>query len=139
MPDLVRFMIFTLISAPLNYMWQFALERTFPGRKPVYPSGMSLPYHETLQRETVSGGDGLRQDEMVETRLNWANTMIKWLVDCMTIGVFLNTTAFLIIIGVLKGRSVSDIGSTLRTVSFVPCRGPCSLLCCAATTQCHFL
>jgi hypothetical protein len=42
--------------------------------------------------------------------------MIKWFIDCMTLGALLNVAAFIILMGIMKGRSPNQIGSALRTV-----------------------
>ncbi|KAG9894811.1 hypothetical protein KCU98_g12592, partial [Aureobasidium melanogenum] len=115
MPDFLRFVIFTLLTAPPNYLWQHALERLFPGRKPSNPTKTILPHYEIREHDNLSGEDGLRQQEEPETKLDWKNTMIKWFIDCMTLGALLNTGAFIIIMGIMKGRSMHQIGSALRT------------------------
>lgn len=43
------------------------------------------------------------------------NTALKWFIDCITVGAIMNTAAFLIIIGVLKGQTLVDIGHNLKT------------------------
>lgn len=50
--------------------------------------------------------------------------MTKWFPDCITLGALLNTTAFLVIMGVLKGHSWAKIGSSLQTETFqIICAG----------------
>ncbi|KAG9738441.1 hypothetical protein KCU59_g8955, partial [Aureobasidium melanogenum] len=115
MPDFLRFVIFTLLTAPPNYLWQHALERVFPGRKPLNPAKAILPHYEIREHDRLSGEDGLQQQEEPETKLDWKNTMIKWFIDCMTLGALLNTAAFIIIMGIMKGRSMHQIGNALRT------------------------
>ncbi|THY20659.1 hypothetical protein D6D01_06661, partial [Aureobasidium pullulans] len=107
--------IFTLLTAPPNYLWQHALERVFPGRKPIDSTKTVLPRYEIREHDELLGEDVLRQEEEIETKLDWTNTMIKWFVDCMTLGALLNTAAFLILMGIMKGRSSGEIGSALRT------------------------
>lgn len=115
MPEFLRFVIFTLLTAPPNYLWQCALERVFPGRKPIDSKASSLPQYEFHEHTSLVEEE--ERDVGVETKLDWKNTMIKWFVDCMTLGALLNTSAFLIIMGLLKNRSLSDIAGALRTVS----------------------
>ncbi|KAH0368905.1 hypothetical protein KCU65_g3746, partial [Aureobasidium melanogenum] len=115
MPDFLRFVIFTLLTAPPNYLWQHALERIFPGRKPLNPTKTMLPRYEIREHDGLSGEDGLQQQEEPETKLDWKNTMTKWFIDCMTLGALLNTAAFIIIMGIMKGRAVHQIGTALRT------------------------
>ncbi|THW87066.1 hypothetical protein D6D15_06954 [Aureobasidium pullulans] len=116
--DFLRFVIFTLLTAPPNYLWQHALERVFPGRKPIDSTKTVLPHYEFREHDELLGEDVLQQEEKFETKLDWKNTMIKWFVDCMTLGALLNTAAFLILMGIMKGRSPGEIGTALRTDTF---------------------
>ncbi|THX80741.1 hypothetical protein D6D08_05028 [Aureobasidium pullulans] len=116
--DFLRFVIFTLLTAPPNYLWQHALERVFPGRKPIDSTKTVLPRYEIREHDELLGEDVLQQEEEIETKLDWKNTMIKWFVDCMTLGALLNTAAFLILMGIMKGRSPGEIGTALRTDTF---------------------
>lgn len=59
----------------------------------------------------VGNGDG---EEMVRVR-NWFNIFRKWFTDCITFGALFNTTAFLLLMGIMKGKSVAQIGTDLRT------------------------
>jgi hypothetical protein len=59
--------------------------------------------------------------------------MIKWFIDCMTLGALLNVAAFIILMGIMKGRSPNQIGSALRTVCT-----PISVVCCASTARWFF-
>lgn len=125
MPDFLRFVIFTLLTAPPNYLWQHALERLFPGRKPLNVTKATLPHYEVRDHDGLLVEDGQQEREQPETRLDWKNTMIKWFIDCMTLGALLNTAAFIIIMGIMKGRSIQQIGSAMRTVCllmFTACR-----------------
>ena len=44
------------------------------------------------------------------------NTLTKWFVDCITAGAIMNTIAFLVIMGIMKGQGADQIGSNIRTV-----------------------
>ncbi|CAD0016308.1 unnamed protein product, partial [Aureobasidium pullulans] len=114
--EFLRFVMFTLLTAPPNYLWQHALERVFPGRKPIDSTKTVLPRYEIREHDELLGEDVLQQEEEIETKLDWKNTMIKWFVDCMTLGALLNTAAFLILMGIMKGRSPGEIGTALRTI-----------------------
>ncbi|THW35675.1 hypothetical protein D6D25_05173, partial [Aureobasidium pullulans] len=116
--DFLRFVIFTLLTAPPNYLWQHALERVFPGRKPIDSTKTVLPRYEIREHDELLGEDVLQLEEEIETKLDWKNTMIKWFVDCMTLGALLNTAAFLILMGIMKGRSPGEIETALRTDTF---------------------
>ncbi|KAG9696126.1 hypothetical protein KCU95_g4541, partial [Aureobasidium melanogenum] len=118
MPDFLRFVIFTLLTAPPNYLWQHALERMFPGRKPLNPTKTMLPRYEIRELNGPSGEEGSQQQEEPETKLDWKNTMIKWFIDCITLGALLNTGLFIILMGIMKGRSMHQIGFALRTSTF---------------------
>ncbi|THY76966.1 hypothetical protein D6C86_02288 [Aureobasidium pullulans] len=116
--DFLRFVIFTLLTAPPNYLWQHALERVFPGRKPIDSTKTVLPRYEIREHDELLGEDVLQLEEEIETKLDWKNTMIKWFVDCMTLGALLNTAAFLILMGIMKGRSPGEIETVLHTDTF---------------------
>lgn len=103
LPEFLRFVILSLLTAPPNFLWQMLLERTFPGKKAV----------------PVAADEEKGSAEETEMKLDWKNTMIKWFVDCITMGALLNTTAFLVIMGLMKGRTLPEIGTALRTVSIV--------------------
>lgn len=118
MPDFLRFVIFTLLTAPPNYLWQHALERMFPGRKPLNPTKTMLPRYELREHNGPPREEGSQQQEEPETKLDWKNTMIKWFIDCITLGALLNTGVFIILMGIMKGRSMHQIGTALRTSTF---------------------
>lgn len=50
---------------------------------------------------------------------DWRNTFAKWFIDCMTAGAVLNTLAFLIVMGVLKGHESNVIMVAIRKVSIL--------------------
>lgn len=62
-------------------------------------------------------GADLKREGDAEMRLDWRNTMIKWFVDCITIGALVNTVAFLVLMGALKSKSFGEMGMAVRTVS----------------------
>lgn len=130
MPDFLRFVMFTLLTAPPNYLWQHALERLFPGRKPSNPTKATLPHHENRDHDVFLIEDGLEQREEPKTKLDWKNTMIKWFVDCITLGALCNTAAFIIIMGIMKGRTMHQIVGVLRMVCLPICTP-----CCASTAR----
>ncbi|CAK3749078.1 hypothetical protein D6C85_07007 [Lecanosticta acicola] len=107
LPDFLRFVILSLLTAPPNFLWQMFLERTFPGRKAVPVS----------DPEDAEKGNTEEEGEKV-LKLDWKNTMIKWFVDCISMGALLNTTAFLILMGLMKGRTWNEIATALRTETF---------------------
>jgi hypothetical protein len=130
-----QFAIMVVLTAPINYHWQNWLERAFPGWK------------TEKQTRVVGDGDGeeekgimLREDggrtvieEEVRVR-NWWNIFRKWFTDvsrgnivgrerstddmqCITMGALLNQSMFLILIGLMKGKTVALIVQDFRNVS----------------------
>lgn len=53
--------------------------------------------------------------EQRKSRLDWRNTALKWVVDCITVGALLNTVVFLALTGLLKGRTFFQIGEAVKT------------------------
>ncbi|KAJ4162804.1 hypothetical protein NW754_014222 [Fusarium falciforme] len=117
---LLRFVTLTLITAPPNYHWQQFLERTFPA----YPSGR--PQERIGDIEMTPAEDAPELKEGYEERMaeinrdrepkfSMKNTLTKWFVDCISAGAIMNTVAFLIIMGVLKGQASSQIWSNIKT------------------------
>lgn len=124
---------------PPNYKWQEFLENTFPS----YPSAgttrkgryTSIPLEDRdVEKDRDSNAGDLddpnddANEDATENRPNqrrsWRtklanvsikNTALKWFIDCITLGAIMNTAAFLIIIGVLKGQTIAEIGHNLKT------------------------
>lgn len=127
-PELLQFTICNLLLSPPNFYWQHFLERSFPARKLPSEKYDVLPQHEDgIELDKMPGtASETDVDSNVSPKLNWKNTAIKWFIDCITMGALLNTVAFLIVMGLLKGRTIEQIGTAIRTVS--PCSpkaGPC--------------
>lgn len=133
----MQFMIMGLVGAPVNFHWQAWLERAFPGWK-----------MEKRQRQATSAdldeekGDLLAEgrggvvEEEVRVR-NWWNIFRKWFTDCITMGALLNTTLFLVMMGMLKGKAWSQIGTDLRTVGESAQVSVSFMLTCAANVAHH--
>lgn len=100
-------MTFTLVTAPPNYLWQEWLEKRFPG----YRSHIA-------QNETRGSNLSLSGPDEIETKakLDWKNTAIKWFTDCMIVGHIVNITAFLILMGIMKGHTGKQLSETLKNV-----------------------
>lgn len=66
--------------------------------------------------------DSKDDEEMLQTtpkrKLNIKNTLVKWFIDCITMGALFNTLAFLILMGLLKSQTSAQILKNIRTVSF---------------------
>lgn len=54
-----------------------------------------------------------------QPKLSLRNTLTKWFVDCITAGAVMNTVAFLVLMGIMKGQPGSQIGLNIRNVSFL--------------------
>lgn len=118
--ELLRFILLTLITAPPNYKWQQLLEHTFPGYEvKVQPS---LPM---TQRNAVGREKNKEEDfslKPAKPRINVQNTLAKWFIDSITVGTLLNTVAFYVVMGALKGQSTTQIQHNVQTVSLTHMR-----------------
>ena len=117
--DFLRFLILTIIVAPPNFLWQGWLERTFPARRATVAH--TVPNPESLEmgeggRFLSKSDEDARGEQGQKEDFSWANTFKKWFVDCMTVGAIGNTLAFLIIMGLMKGKSLQDIHLAIRKV-----------------------
>jgi hypothetical protein len=122
----LRFVALAFLTAPPNYRWQQYLEHWFPSyerRSPLgdVESGRKEKNDEKSEkREAVEAHDGTArylqqsQQDQKQLKLNWRNTFAKWFIDCITIGALLNTAAFFILMGVLKGQTTAQIGHNVR-------------------------
>jgi len=119
-----HFALFACLTAPLNFLWQNWLERTFPGWRIVQRTQNnesidleSLGASKVGRNEEDGGRDRLRDDDVVRVR-NWKNIGKKWFTDCITLGALFNTVAFLIIMGAFKHKNFGEIGLDLRKETF---------------------
>jgi len=105
-----QFAIMVVLTAPINYYWQNWLERAFPGWKTVKQTRAVGEGEE--EKGIMLRGDGEGKgivEEEVRVR-NWWNIFKKWFTDCITMGALLNQSMFLILIGLMKGKTVAMIG-----------------------------
>lgn len=118
--ELLRFILVTLITCPPNFHWQQFLERTFPAY--IEPQrGNEIPLTEEKRRDSNVGdhdskemsGSGVE----VKRKLNWRNTFTKMFIDCITIGALVNTVAFLVLMGIMKGHTTEKLIKTVKRVS----------------------
>jgi hypothetical protein len=129
--ELLRFVTLSFISAPPNYKWQQFLEATFPA----YPRSSGGNQHRSKDDiEMKAGGAndivGIGSGDAVELgnrqgsgqggSFSLRNTLTKWFIDCITVGAIMNTVAFLIIMGLMKGKTLGEIGTSVRTVCLDP-------------------
>ena len=125
--DLVRFICLHLLTAPPNYKWQELLERNFPARPPE-GIGSSIPLQDRDVEKNSTDGRDSDEDDPSSWRargaltqrgtLSLRNLFTKWFIDCITVGAMMNTSAFLIIMGLLKGQSWEKITNNLRHETF---------------------
>lgn len=125
--DLARFVCLHLLTAPPNYKWQELLERNFPARGPdASHSPVPLKDRDIEKNSEHGHGSGDKPPPLASRwrargpgrrhgRLNYRNTITKWFIDCITLGALMNTTAFLVITGYMKGQSWDKIAHNLRT------------------------
>jgi hypothetical protein len=121
--ELLRFILVTLITCPPNFHWQLYLERTFPAYLPTTSEkegGDHIPLDEK-RRDSNVGDEASRDVSGVGTarkpRINWRNTFTKMFIDCITVGALVNTVAFLVLMGVMKGQGWEKLVRTVKRVS----------------------
>lgn len=109
--QLGRFVLLGVMTAPPNYQWQLLLEKWFPAHARTSPASDNSKDGRDIEKE------GARQveDARGKPKLNMRNTLAKWFVDCMTVGALVNTVAFLVLMGLMKGHGMGQIGENLRT------------------------
>lgn len=111
--QLGRFVLLSVLTAPPNYQWQLLLEKWFPA----YARASAASEYPKEGRDVEKGEVRHVEDVNSKPKLNVRNTLIKWFVDCMTLGALINTVAFLVLMGVMKGQGMGMIGQNLRSVS----------------------
>ncbi|KAF1992164.1 hypothetical protein K402DRAFT_366167 [Aulographum hederae CBS 113979] len=122
-----HFALFAALTAPLNFLWQGWLERTFPGWRKVQRGGpdvgmVDLEREGERAKERKSGeysGAGIAANGQTDNGgggkvRNWPNIAKKWFTDCITLGALFNTVAFLVIMGAFKSKSVGEIALDVR-------------------------
>jgi hypothetical protein len=113
-----QFAIMVVLTAPINYHWQNWLERAFPGWKTVKQTRAVGEGEEEKGIMLRGDGDGKGLvEEEVRVR-NWWNIFRKWFTDCITMGALLNQSMFLILIGLMKGKTAAMIGQDFRNELF---------------------
>jgi Mpv17 / PMP22 family len=100
------------------------LEHFFPARDPsITHAYTSIPLAECndddrdKDRDSNVGDEENVDEEAGQKRrgkLNLRNTAIKWFIDCITLGAIMNTTAFIVIMGVLKGQEPATIWQNMK-------------------------
>lgn len=133
--QLLRFVALAFLTAPPNYHWQQLLERTFPAYLNADGSagtsaGDGRSKDDVEMRAGVASdivgigsgdaGSGIGAEGGVgggapRAKFSLRNTLTKWFIDCITMGALLNTVAFLVLMGIMKGQLWSQISSNIRT------------------------
>lgn len=136
-----RFLIISVVMAPLNYCWQALLERTFPAERSVGKNSADeddncndTPLHDHGESEAHLLHDNDPEEENVEegnlpegsTRgdsrsrgrqaieLYVWHTLLKLFVDCFVLGTWWNVTLFLVLNGALKLESGLEIMRSVK-------------------------
>jgi hypothetical protein len=110
----IRFALLSVLTTPVNYYWQSWLERTFPGWKHVKRSDVSSTSDIESGIPLKDEGEDKRVMEKEVRVRNWWNILCKWFCDCITFGALLNTTMFLVLMGVMEGKAWAQIEDMLR-------------------------
>lgn len=124
LPQLIRFILLTLATAPPNYHWQQFLERMFPA----YPPIQGARGKEDTELKAMEAGQAQPQPQAAaapppsqaldQPQFSLRNTLTKWFVDCITAGAIMNTIAFLVLMGIMKGQAGSQIWLNIKNVSY---------------------
>lgn len=103
-----------LITTPINYYWQKWLEHLFPGEKLVTRS--RTPSSDDAEKGAFIRDDGEDKRAIVEDVYvrSWGNVVKKTIADSMTGGALLNTTMFLVLLGLMQGKTWAQIGNNIR-------------------------
>ncbi|KYK57325.1 Mpv17 / PMP22 family protein [Drechmeria coniospora] len=125
--QLVRFLALQLITTPPNFQWQIYLEKRFPAYLPSTRGPRNKKDKDELELRSLEeaarvgyGSEPLGPVAVAPYKFSMRNTMMKWFVDCFTAGAIVNTVAFLVIMGMMKGQRVSQICDNVRTVLLAP-------------------
>lgn len=100
----LHFVLIALLTTPPNYLWQQFLENTFPATCP-------------SKKEKSNDGDGMAASEHENGGLNVANTAVKFLLE-QSLGATANTVIFVVVMGMFKGLSITEIVLAVRNVSW---------------------
>lgn len=118
--------MYPLITVPPNYVWELWLENTFPA----FPETAEPETQRLLPivtQDVTNLADKQEETETKETedtkRLDIRNTFVKWLLDVILVGSPGNVTAFLVIMGLLKGENWATISHNLQTVCTLSHKG----------------
>lgn len=118
-----------LTITPPNFLWQVYLEEAFPSYTQATPrrrqhreqrnteEDLELSQSmlsESMMSESMMSEENATLKHWRDGNLNLANLAKKMILDCFTLGIFLNTVAFFLIMGILKGMNAVDIWNSLQ-------------------------
>ena len=135
-----RFLIISVVMAPLNYCWQALLERTFPAELSVGKNSADddnyndISLHDHGESEAHLLNDNDPEEENVEEgnipegstrgdsrsrgmqaiKLYIWHTLLKLFVDCFVLGTWWNVILFLILNGALKLESGLEVMRSVK-------------------------
>ncbi|KAF2714708.1 hypothetical protein K504DRAFT_368517 [Pleomassaria siparia CBS 279.74] len=112
-----QFATLVALTAPVNFHWQNWLERTFPGWKVVKQRQDASLDDEEKGVFSREDGTNKKQEDEVRVR-DWWNIFRKWFTDCITMGALLNTTMFLVLMGIMKGKNAAQIATDMKNEMF---------------------
>ena len=124
----IRFLIISVIMAPLNYCWQAFLERTFPSKRLVDKKSADDDISSDISQQDPDGSEvhllhdnasegenrgerdipegstteESKSEKMQPIKLYIWHTFLKLFVDCFLLGTWWNVVLFLILNGTLK-------------------------------------
>ncbi|KAL3422270.1 Mpv17/PMP22 family protein [Phlyctema vagabunda] len=100
----LQFVIYTVLNAPPNFLWQSFLESAFPSTY-VTPSPSAIAAAATNNEKELDKEE--KTHELLETKLHIRNTTIKFLLD-QTVGAAINTLLFSLVFAGFKGANTEQ-------------------------------
>lgn len=104
--QILQFMLFTAIVAAPNYIFQMAMEYSFPTR--------TVPRTRLEQARAKDKSDA-KDLLQKHGQLNVRNTVIKFLLD-QSLSATTNTMLFIVVLGLIKGQSIDYIREAMSKV-----------------------
>jgi hypothetical protein len=99
---LFQFTTCAFVLSPLTYVWLESLESRFPGSS-----------EDTSVNKSTAEKNGSKQGKQ---KLNVKNTVVKVVID-QTVGAAINTVAFVMTMGLLRGQDFEVIKAQIQDVS----------------------
>ncbi|KAK7914864.1 Mpv17/PMP22 family protein [Apiospora marii] len=106
-----QFIVYAIISTPPNFMWQDLLESSFPA---YHMSPTKAAVASAAANDEKALEEEEREDQLVEPKLNVANTLAKTVLD-QTLGAFGNTYLFSLYIHSVQAAMDRPLGTPLST------------------------